>query len=63
MQAEEGMGCPYCKAKNAKIIFCPYCGSGMCANCSPKIVPAADQFTYTCPKCGEEVEVKKRGVK
>jgi hypothetical protein len=58
--AEKGMGCPNCRAKNSKIIFCPYCGSGMCANCSPKIVPGKEAFVYTCPKCQEEVTVKKK---
>ncbi len=60
MSADKNMGCPTCHSKNSRIIFCPYCGSGMCANCSPKIKPFAEQIVYTCPKCQEEVTVKKR---
>ena len=61
IQAEQGMGCPTCKSKSSKIIFCPYCGTGMCANCSPSIKPIGPgQFIYTCPKCKEEVNVKKK---
>lgn len=61
IQAEKDMACPTCRAKNTKIVFCPYCGSGMCANCSPKIKPVGPgQFLYTCPKCGEEINVKTR---
>lgn len=59
--AEKDMACPTCRAKNTRIVFCPYCGSGMCANCSPKIKPVGPgQFLYTCPKCGEEINVKTR---
>ncbi len=61
IQAEKGVGCPTCHAKSSKIIFCPYCSTGMCANCSPSIKPLAPgQFVYVCPKCGEEVSVKKK---
>ena len=60
VSADKTMGCPTCHSKSSKIIFCPYCGSGMCANCSPKIKPFSDQVVYTCPKCAEEVTVKKR---
>ena len=60
VQAEKEMGCPTCHAKNARIIFCPYCGKGLCANCSPKVKPSADKFVYTCPNCQEEVEVKRK---
>lgn len=60
VEAKKGMGCPTCHSTNAKIVFCPYCASGMCANCSPKIVPKGDTIVYTCPKCGEEVSVKKK---
>ena len=59
--AAPGTLCPHCRAANSKIIFCPYCGSGMCANCSPLIKPMRDGFEYTCPKCGESVFVKKGG--
>ncbi len=52
--------CPHCGSKNSRIVFCPYCGTGMCANCSPAITPTAEGFTYQCPKCGEEVPVKRR---
>jgi len=52
--------CPTCKQKNSRIVFCPYCGAGMCANCSPKVTPGPDGFTYTCPKCLEEIPVKKK---
>lgn len=52
--------CPNCHNKSARIVFCPYCSSAMCANCSPKIEPTPDGFKYTCPKCGEETLVKKK---
>lgn len=52
--------CPTCKRKNSRIVFCPYCGTGMCANCSPKVIPGPDGFTYTCPKCQEDIPVKKK---
>lgn len=55
-----GAGCPRCHAKNSRIVFCPYCGSGMCANCAPLITPKEDGFEYTCPKCGENVFVQKQ---
>ncbi|MFH1056206.1 MAG: hypothetical protein V1717_00160 [Candidatus Micrarchaeota archaeon] len=55
-----GAGCPRCHSNNSKIVFCPYCGSGMCANCSPMIKPTEGGFEYTCPKCGEGVFVKKQ---
>jgi len=54
--------CPTCKQKNSRIVFCPYCGAGMCANCSPKVTPGPDGFTYTCPKCQEDIPVKKKQV-
>lgn len=60
IQAEKGMGCPTCHNKSSKIIFCPYCGSGMCANCSPSIKIKEGGFVYTCPKCKEDVDVKKK---
>lgn len=53
-------GCPTCNAKTSRIVFCPYCGTGMCANCSPAIKPAEDGFVYSCPKCSEEVFVRKQ---
>ncbi|MFH0835598.1 MAG: hypothetical protein V1834_00355 [Candidatus Micrarchaeota archaeon] len=59
VEKKPGRGCPTCGKQNARIIFCPYCGSGMCANCSPLIKPNESGFTYVCPKCREEVEVKK----
>ena len=52
--------CPHCQAKNSRIVFCPYCGTGFCANCSPSITPTTEGFTYQCPKCGEPVPVKRR---
>ena len=52
--------CPTCHQKNSRIVFCPYCGTGMCANCSPKVTPGPDGFTYTCPKCQEDIPVKKK---
>ncbi len=52
--------CPTCHQKNSRIVFCPYCGTGMCANCSPSVVPGPDGFTYTCPHCQEEIPVKKK---
>jgi len=60
IQAEKGMGCPTCHSKNTRIVFCPYCGTGMCANCSPKIFVEGDHFTYICPKCKENVTVRKK---
>ncbi len=58
---EKNVSCPTCHAKNSKIIFCPYCSTGMCANCSPSIKPiGVGQFVYVCPKCGEEVSIKKK---
>ncbi len=57
MQVGRQAGCPHCGAKNVRIIFCPYCSTGMCANCTPNLKPSADAFVYTCPKCGEEVPV------
>jgi len=60
IKAEKGMGCPTCHSKNTKIVFCPYCGTGMCANCSPKIFVEGDHFTYVCPKCKENVTVRKK---
>ncbi len=60
IEAEKGMGCPTCHSKNSKIIFCPYCGTGMCANCSPSIKIKEGTFVYTCPKCKEDVDVRKK---
>lgn len=60
VEAKKGMGCPTCHSTNSKIVFCPYCATGLCANCSPKVVPKEDSIIYTCPKCGEEVPVKKK---
>jgi Zn finger protein HypA/HybF involved in hydrogenase expression len=60
VEAKKGMGCPTCHSTNAKIVFCPYCATGMCANCSPRITPTADAIVYVCPKCGEEVTIKKK---
>lgn len=60
IEAEKGMGCPTCHAKNTKIIFCPYCGTGMCANCSPSIKIKEGEFVYTCPKCKEDVDIRKK---
>lgn len=57
---EAGMGCPTCHQKNSRIVFCPYCGSGMCTNCSPNVRVDAAGFIYSCPKCGEEVHIKKK---
>jgi len=52
--------CPTCHSKNIKVVFCPYCGAGMCFNCLPLVRPEADAMVYTCPKCGEEVTVRKK---
>ncbi len=57
---EKGMGCPNCREQTTRVVFCPYCGSGMCANCSPNIKPDGDFFVYTCPRCGEEVNVSRK---
>jgi len=57
---EAGMGCPTCHQKNSRIVFCPYCGSGMCTNCSPNVRVDAFGFAYSCPKCGEEVHIRKK---
>lgn len=59
MQAP-GVGCPTCHAKNTKIIFCPYCGTGLCANCAASIKTTPEAFIYTCPKCGEEITIKRK---
>ncbi|NYZ77913.1 zinc ribbon domain-containing protein [Candidatus Micrarchaeota archaeon] len=59
MQAPD-VGCPTCHSKNARIIFCPYCGTGLCANCATSIKTTAEAFVYTCPKCGEEITVKRK---
>lgn len=59
LPAERGMGCPTCRTKNIRVAFCPYCGTGMCANCSPKVNATGDELKYECPKCGEEISVKK----
>ncbi len=61
MQAP-GVGCPTCHTKNTKIIFCPYCGTGLCANCATSIKTTPEAFIYTCPKCGEEITVKRKAV-
>lgn len=60
IRGEKGLGCPNCHQNNAKIVFCPYCGSGMCANCSPSVRLEPNGFAYTCPKCGEEVHIAKK---
>ena len=57
MRVAANAGCPHCGAKNVRVVFCPYCGSGMCANCTPSLKPTPDAFVYVCPKCGEEVPV------
>ncbi|MFH0922870.1 MAG: hypothetical protein V1811_02310, partial [Candidatus Micrarchaeota archaeon] len=53
MPAEEISGCPRCHSKNSRVVFCPYCGAGMCANCTPLVKPVEGGFDYTCPKCSE----------
>jgi len=53
-------GCPNCKAAASRIIYCPYCGGSMCATCATSIQTFPDRFVYTCPHCGEEVDVKKK---
>ena len=60
IQGAKGLGCPNCHQNNSRIVFCPYCGSGMCANCSPNVRMEPDGFAYICPKCGEEVHIKKK---
>ncbi|NUN11478.1 hypothetical protein HUU53_02435 [Candidatus Micrarchaeota archaeon] len=60
VKADGPGSCPRCKAKNSRIVFCPYCGSAMCANCSPQITPKDDGFEYICPNCMEEVFIKKK---
>ena len=60
IQGAKGLGCPNCHQNNSRIVFCPYCGSGMCANCSPSVRMEPDGFAYICPKCGEEVHIKKK---
>lgn len=60
LHTKESMACPTCSTKGVKIAFCPYCGTGYCANCSPKVEVKEDAITYTCPKCGETVDVKKK---
>ncbi len=60
VKKESALACPTCKAANTRVVFCPYCGTGMCANCSPSIKTEGDLFIFTCPKCSEEVNVAKR---
>ncbi|HIH20751.1 TPA: hypothetical protein HA244_05785 [Candidatus Micrarchaeota archaeon] len=60
VKVQESASCPRCHSPNSRIIFCPYCSSGMCANCSPLIKPTEEGFEYTCPNCGESVLVKKQ---
>ena len=62
MVGEKGMGCPTCHSNSSRIIFCPYCGTGLCANCSPKIKPEPEGFLYTCPKCKEEITIRKKAM-
>ncbi|MCX6767549.1 MAG: hypothetical protein NTY90_02345 [Candidatus Micrarchaeota archaeon] len=52
--------CPTCGTKNAKVVFCPYCSTGFCTNCTTSVKPTEEAFYYTCPKCGEEVTVKRK---
>ncbi len=60
VEKQEPLSCPTCKSADTRVVFCPYCGTGMCANCSPSIKPEGDFFVFTCPHCGEEVNVKRR---
>lgn len=60
LPAKEKMGCPTCSTRGVKVAFCPYCGTGFCANCSPSVDVGPESITYTCPKCGETVDVKKK---
>ncbi|MFA4946585.1 MAG: hypothetical protein WC607_03570 [Candidatus Micrarchaeia archaeon] len=60
VKTEKGMGCPKCGAKGTRVVFCPYCGTGFCANCATGVEPGAESFSYSCPKCGESVTVKKK---
>jgi hypothetical protein len=60
VKKEQPLSCPTCKAQNTRVVFCPYCGTGMCANCSPNIRTEGDLFIFTCPKCSEEVNVAKK---
>ncbi len=64
VKKEKGMSCPTCGAKNAKIIYCPYCGKGFCSNCSLKVQRKGDLVIYQCPNCKKEVIVKeeKKGI-
>lgn len=55
MRVDANAGCPHCGAKNVRVVFCPYCSTGMCANCTPNLKPTPEAFIYVCPKCGEEV--------
>lgn len=60
IEASKDLSCPTCKSKLSRIVFCPYCSKGMCANCSPSIKTEDSFFIYTCPNCGEEVTVRKK---
>jgi NADH pyrophosphatase NudC (nudix superfamily) len=60
MPAEETSGCPRCHSKNSRVVFCPYCGAGMCANCTPLIKQVEGGFEYSCPKCSETIFVRKK---
>ena len=55
---EKGMSCPFCKAKNTSITYCPNCGKGFCTNCSLEINRKGELIFYKCPSCKKDVIVK-----
>ena len=56
---EKGMGCPNCKSTKSMVVYCPYCGKGLCSNCADKVRSEGNLAFYTCPTCKKEVIVKK----
>ncbi|MEM0372783.1 MAG: hypothetical protein QXO69_03040 [archaeon] len=56
---ERGMSCPHCGSKKTTIVYCPYCGKGLCSNCADKVHSEGNLTFYECPTCKKEVIVKK----
>ncbi|MFH0987061.1 MAG: hypothetical protein V1911_03370, partial [Candidatus Micrarchaeota archaeon] len=58
VEKKKGMGCPQCGATKGIVIYCPYCGSGFCSDCSGKVERRNDLVMYKCATCKKEVLVK-----
>lgn len=58
--AAKAAACPTCNSTNIRVVFCPYCGAGMCANCSSNVRVEGDNLIYVCPKCKEDVTVHQK---